>query len=356
MIYYSQRRTIDMIDSPLVSIIILNYNGAKWMLRCLQSLKAQTIFSKTEIIIADNASIDGSDKLSEDLISGWSNACFLQNGANIGFAAGCNRAVERAKGKYLFFLNPDVWLEPDCLQQLSDRTESSGASAAGCLVLDYDDNSFQSFGGDGFDIFGLGVGTTVERAGERLFTPVGFYFIRTELFRNLGCYDEKFFLYAEDTDLSWRVWLSGHWIATAPNARIHHRGGASVNPAGGTKIVEMRTTESKRYYANKNNLLTLLKNCRSIILLLAFSNIMLLALEGILGLLVTRRMSFFRSTFLNVLRDCWSLRRHIRAERKRIASFRRRGDLWMLRFLRWRLSHWDDLVRVFKLGLPRVDK
>lgn len=345
-----------MIEAPLVSVIILNYNGAKWMLRCLESLKAQTIFLRTEVIIADNASSDGSDRLSEQLIEGWTNASFLQNGANIGFAAGCNRGVDRATGKYLFFLNPDVWLEPDCLQQLLERTEKSGAGAAGALVLDYDDNSFQSFGGDGFDIFGLGVGTTVERAGNRLFTPVGFYFVCADLFRKLGGYDEKFFLYAEDTDLSWRVWISGHWIAAAPLARIHHRGGASVNPAGGTKIVEMRTTESKRYYANKNNLLTLLKNCRHILLLLALANVILLTAEALLGFLITRRLSFVRGTFFNVLRDCWTLRHHIRAERKKVVGFRSRGDLWMLRFLTWRLSRWDDFVRVFKLGLPRIDK
>jgi GT2 family glycosyltransferase len=345
-----------MIEAPLVSVIILNYNGAKWMLRCLESLKSQTLFARIELIIADNASSDGSDALSEKLIAGWSNACFVQNGANIGFAAGCNRAVERTTGKYFFFLNPDVWLEPDCLQQLVERTEKSGAGAAGALVLDYDDNSFQSFGGDGFDIFGLGVGTTVERAGNRLFTPVGFYFIRADLFRKLGGYDEKFFLYAEDTDLSWRVWLSGHRIVAAPLARIHHRGGASVNPAGGTKIIEVRTSESKRYYANKNNLVTLLKNCRHILLLLALANVFLLAVEAFLGLLVARRFSFVRVTFLNVLRDCWTLRHHICAERKKIAGWRRHGDFWMLRFLTWRLSHWDDLARVFKLGLPRVDK
>jgi len=345
-----------MIEAPLVSVIILNYNGAKWMLRCLESLKSQTIFLRTEVIIADNASSDGSDRLSEQLIEGWTNASFVQNGANIGFAAGCNRAAERATGKYLFFLNPDVWLEPDCLQQLFERTEKSGAGAAGALVLDYDDNSFQSFGGDGFDIFGLGVGTTVERAGNRLFTPVGFYFIRADLFRKLGGYDEQFFLYAEDTDLSWRVWLSGHWIVTAPLARIHHRGGASVNPAGGTKIVEMRTSESKRYHANKNNLLTLLKNCRHILLVLALTNVFLLTVEAVLGFLIARRFSFLRMTFFNVLRDCWTLRHHLRAERKKIAGLRSRGDLWMLRFLTWRLSHWHDFVRVFKLGLPRVDK
>jgi GT2 family glycosyltransferase len=345
-----------MTQDVTVSVIILNYNGAKWMHRCLESLKAQTIFSEIEVIIADNASTDGSDKLSADLLAGWRNGVFIQNGANIGFAAGSNRGVEHARGKYLFFLNPDVWLEPDCLQQLLDRAEKSGAAAAGALVLDYDDNSFQSFGGSGFDIFGLAVGATLAPPPDSLFTPVGFYFIRADLFRRLRSYDEKFFLYAEDTDLSWRVWLSGNWIAAAPHARIHHRGAGSVNPAGGTKIIESRTNDSKRYYANRNNLFVLIKNCQHVLLLLVVTNILLLAMETFAGWLIARRFSFVRATFLNVLRDCWRFRDYLSAERKKTAEVRLRSDFWMLRFLTWKFSHWDDLKRVFKLGLPRIDK
>src|SRR4051794_1436015 len=72
-------------NPPLVSVIILNYNGAKWMERCLESLQKQTIFSQIEVIVADNLSSDGSDGLAEKLIRDWPSGCFVQNGANYGF-------------------------------------------------------------------------------------------------------------------------------------------------------------------------------------------------------------------------------------------------------------------------------
>jgi hypothetical protein len=72
--------------------------------------------------------------------------------------------------------------------------------------------------------------------------------------------------------------------------------------------------------------------------------------------LIVRRLSYFRRAGLYALRDCWRMRRHLRSERKRIASFRKRSEFWMLRFLRLRLNRWDEVKRVFKFGLPRVDK
>src|SRR5688572_25455803 len=119
------------------------------MHRCLESLRTQTIFQQIEVLIADNASTDGSDKLAAELIASWPNGRFIQNGANIGFGAGSNRAVERAKGKYLFFLNADVWLESDCLEKVYRATEQAQVGATGLLVMDYDDDTVQARGGVG---------------------------------------------------------------------------------------------------------------------------------------------------------------------------------------------------------------
>jgi GT2 family glycosyltransferase len=344
------------IPFPAISVLIVNYNGAAWMRACLESIKQQTVFAQIEVIVIDNASSDRSDVLAQELLRDWTNSSFIQTGSNLGFSAAANRGVATARGQYLFFLNPDVWLETGCLEELLVNTARAGASAGSVVMLNYEDDSFQGIGGSGFDLFGLGVQARRNRLPRHLFISGGFFFVRADVFRTVGGFDESYFLYAEEADLSWRIWISGGRIISVPGAIIHHRGAASVNPEGGTRIVELRTSESKRYYANRNNLLSLLKNCQHILLALVVTNVLFLAVETIAGLLVVRRLSFVRTTFINALRDCWRVRAHIASERAKVAVLRRRSDFYMLRFFTLRLSHWDDLVRVFKLGLPRVDK
>ena len=340
---------------PVLSVIILNYNGAPWLARCLDSLKAQTIFPLIEVIIADNLSSDGSDKLAQELLRGWNNGAFLQNGANLGFCEGNNRAVPLAKGKWLFFLNNDTWLEPDCLEKLLAGVEAAQAQAASPLVLNYADDSQQVIFGVGFDIFGLPAFARKREPIGELFMPPGCsYLIDAALFRQLGQFDKEIFLYSDELDLSWRVWLSGHRCAAVQTARLHHRLAANVNPKGQGAMVEYRTSDSKRFYANRNSLLVLLKHARHILFLLVFTQLLLLTLEGLAGLVLLRRWSFVKRAYLDALADLWRLRRHIFAERKRMRPLRRRGDFWMLRFFTWRLNRWYEVRQVFRYGLPKV--
>ena len=161
-------------------------------------------------------------------------------------------------------------------------------------------------------------------------------------------------MFAVVYDLSWRVWISGHQAVAVPSAKLHHRGAAEVNPAGGGAAVEFRTSDTKRFLSNRNGLLVLLKNARLLLLLLVPLQLGLLALEAVAALALVRRWGFVRRAYWDAVMDCWRLRRHILAERRRIRQFRRRGDLWMLRFLRWRLNRWDELQRVRRFGVPKV--
>jgi GT2 family glycosyltransferase len=340
---------------PLVSVVVLNYNGARWLERCLGSLREQTLFPQIEVIVADNLSNDGSDHLAAQLLNGWSNGVFIQHGQNLGYCAGNNRAAEAARGQYLFFLNNDTWLEPDCLETLLAETRRLGASVAAPLVLNYDDDSFQSLGAFGFDLFGL-VSTRASSAQPReVLMPEGCaYFIERKLFEQLGGFDPEFFMFAEECDLSWRVWISGHKAVAIPAARLHHRGAAQVNPQGGGKVVESRTSDTKRFYANRNNLLVLLKNAQHVLLVSALFQVGLLALEAAISLLLVRRWGFVQRAYCDALHDCWRLRKHILAARQRIATVRRRSDFWMLRFLRLRFNRWDELQRMRRFGLPKI--
>jgi hypothetical protein len=339
----------------LVSIIVLNYNGARWLERCLESLREQTIFEQTEVILADNLSSDGSDQLGKRIVEAWPRGAFVQHGQNLGYCEGNNRAAEIARGQYLLFLNNDTWLEPRCLEQLLAEVKRTGASAAAPLALNYEDDSFQSLGAFGFDLFGL-TSTRASSANTReVLMPEGCaYLIQRKLFQELGRFDAEFFMFADEYDLSWRVWISGHRAVAVPSAKLHHRGAAQVNPAGGGATVEFRTSDTKRFYTNRNCLLVLLKNARLLLLLLVPLQLGLLFIEGVAALALVRRWSFVRRAYWDAVADCWRLRRHILAERRHIRQFRRRGDLWMLRFLRWRLNRWDEIQRVRQFGVPKV--
>jgi GT2 family glycosyltransferase len=321
----------------------------------VESLVQQTIFPQTQIIIADNLSTDGSDRLSEQLLANIPNALFVQNGCNRGFGAGSNMAVKHATGRFLFFLNPDVWLEPDCLEQLCAAARDPSVGVVSALVLDYDSNQFQTAGATGFDLCGYMFDPATQPTPKILYSSHGFCFLSRELFERIGGYEENFFLYCEELDLSWRARIAGKEVVYADAARMHHRGAAAENPKGGTRIVEIRTSNSKRFYANRNHLITLLKNAQHIRLLHLIPALAQMFFEGIGGMILLRRWSFFSRTFWDAIAGCWRLRRYLIAERRRIRSYRQCGDFQMLRFLSWRFNRWIEVKRFCHYGLPKVD-
>jgi GT2 family glycosyltransferase len=339
---------------PALSIVVLNYNGAKWLEKCIASIFEQS-FRNFELIVADNLSTDGSDQLAEKLLAGVPNALFLQHGQNLGYCEGNNRAVARAVGEFILLLNNDAWLERDCLEHLLRETQRLGAAAATPFVMNWDDNEQQRAYASGFDIFGLPSFCPVPAQSEEILMPGGCSFlIRRELFLELGGLDPAIFMYCDEWDLSWKLWAAGHRAIVVPSARIHHRGAVNVNPAGGEKVVEFRTSDTKRYFTNRNALLVLLKDCQHILLILVLFQTALLILEMLAALVLVRRWSFIKKSYLAAFKDVIKLAPHIRAERRKLKRLRKRSDFYMLRFLRWRPNRWDELVQVWRLGVPQV--
>jgi GT2 family glycosyltransferase len=340
---------------PLVSIIVLNYNGARWLERCLGSLRQQTIFERMEVLVADNASPDGSDRLAADYMRGWPNGRVIQHGENLGYCEGNNRAALQAKGEWFLFLNNDTWTEPDCLETLLSQVQAAGAQFACPQVLDYDSNQFQTMGFRGFDLFALPSTREPLPALTEVFMPDGCaYLMHRDAFARLGGFDPLLFMYVDEYDLSWRAWAAGYKGVAVPAARLHHRGAAQVNPAGGGTAVEFRTSALKRYYANRNSLLALLKNAQHLLLLLLPFQLALLAAEALASAVLIRRWEFVRNAYLEAVRDVWRHRAHVRTWRRRVGSLRQRSDLWMLRFLRLRFNRWDELLRMRRMGVPKV--
>jgi GT2 family glycosyltransferase len=335
----------------------LTFNGTPWLEACLRSLREQTLAEEFEIIVADNASSDSSSSLASQLLDGCENGHALRIGTNLGYSAGNNYAGERARGKYLLFLNHDTWLEPDCLEKLMDEVKTSGAAVASPLVLDYSSDTVQTAGWSGFDIFGFLSGpTNLRSTGETFIASGCAMLVEARLFRQLGGFDPTFFMYADEYDFCWRAWLAGSRVIVARSARAHHRGAVEVNPRGYRSVVELRTSDTKRHYANRNGLLVLLKNCQHLLLCLLPLQLGLLTLEALVTGFLTRRWTHVRRAYLDVLADCWKLRRHILAERRRIRSVRKCGDFWMLRFLRAGLNRWGELRRWRVFGCPQIEE
>jgi GT2 family glycosyltransferase len=343
--------------APKISVIILNYNGQKWLPRCFESLEAQTIFSEIEVIVVDNQSPDGSSRLAAEWVRRTRRGRLIENETNLFFCGGNNRGAAAATGKYLFFINNDTWLERDCLETLCRETEALGAEAATALVFNYEDETYQGLGGNGLDFFGMATGSKRFYQTRELFVAYGTSFlIRADVFHQVGGFDEPLLMYGDEMDLSWRVWIAGGKIVGVPAARMHHRGAPTANPAGGVNVVELRTSETKRFLSNRNGLLVLMKNSQHFLLLLVASQIFLLLCEAAVSLVLIRSWRYVRHSYLGAIRAAFQMRRHVSACRRQIRAFRKRGDFGMLRFMTWRLNRWGELRTVLKLGLPKVGK
>jgi GT2 family glycosyltransferase len=341
---------------PKISIIVLNYNGQEWLPRCFESLEKQTIFPELEIILTDNNSSDGSDQFAGEWLAKTGKGRVVQNGANLYYCGANDNGAAVATGEFLLFLNNDTWLEPECLEMLYNETVKAGADCAAPAVFDYDDDTFQCGGDSGLDFFGMTTGgPPVPHTQETFCSPGCGLLVRAETYRQIGGFPPELLIYVDETDLSWRVWIAGGKVVAVPSARLHHRGAAVVNPKGKTRTIEIRTSETKRFLTNRNGVLFLLKNSQHVLLLLLIPHLLLLLTEAVVSLLLVRRWSYVRKSYLSAITEAFRMRTHVFEWRKRIHGFRRRGDFWMLRFLRLKPNRWDEIKRLFKYGTPKVD-
>lgn len=234
-----------------VSIIIVNYNTKELLKNCLKSIYEQTLNLSFEIIISDNGSTDGSIEMLE---TDFPSVLILKNGKNLGFGAANNRALDIAKGKYIFFLNSDTILLNNAIKMFYDyfeSHESEGIGALGSMLLDSNQNfihsgdQFPSIKSEVIDLFKqllinlyLTIGTILKLKKKpkshiynEYYGPIDYIsgadmFLKNNAFAR---FDEDFFLYFEETYLQYLMAKNNlnRYIINGPKI-IHLCGGSII--------------------------------------------------------------------------------------------------------------------------------
>ena len=221
---------------PLVSVIIVNYNGIGLLEDCLGSLREQT-FRDFEVILVDNASSDGSVAF---VRGNDPEVTVLQNHKNLGYGGGNNAGIMMAKGEYLCLLNNDTKADTNWLLKLVEAA-SRGDKNVGMFaskILNYDhpdviDNTGLFMFRDGI---ARGRGRLEKDSGqfgshEEVFFPsgcAGFY--KKEMLDEIGLFDEDFFLYLDDVDIGLRARMNGWKCIYVSDAMVYHKYSASSDP------------------------------------------------------------------------------------------------------------------------------
>lgn len=240
----------------VVSIVVLNYNGGKFLADCLESVLAQD-YSALEVIIVDNASTDGSLCVLED--PRYASIRLIANRRNEGFSRGMNIGMAVSLGEYIMPLNFDVIMKPDFVRKMVKATEISGqiGSVTGKLLRLSDESEAPIVDSTGHIMFNnryvINRGEDQADAGQ--FDTADFVFgtcgavplYKKTMLDDIAFegkyYDEAFFIMLEDVDIDWRAQLRGWKCVYTPDAVAYHFRGATGS--GKSRLIQ------RHYYKNR---------------------------------------------------------------------------------------------------------
>ena len=248
--------------NPLVSIIILNYNGSGVVDRCVKSV-LDTDYPNFEVIFVDNASVDGSYDSIVSRFGKDRRLHFVKNDVNQGFAEGNNVGLAYARGAYVTLLNNDTEVDKDWLRESIKVAESDDKIGVvqSKLFFWYNRNLLESAGAF-IDKCGYGFERGFVK-GEKAYSKVDEVFyangaavtikmwaLRKLSYGQIELFDSDYFFAYEDVDLSWKMRLTGYKTVVAPNSIVYHRRSTSTSRNRGRLV----------FHHCKNRIMTLVKN------------------------------------------------------------------------------------------------
>ena len=214
-------------DLPLISIIIVNYNGKHFLESCLDSVFNST-YKNFEVILVDNASNDKSHITAKNK---FEKIILINNSMNLG-PGGRNFGIQKAKGKFIVLLDFDTIVTPNWLNEFLDSYEKHGYGLYQGKLLFMDDHKKINSAGCMINIFGFSFarGSGEIDSGQYddslkiNFPATACAFIPRDVFDKVGYFDIKFFAYVEDTDFGWRALLHGLNSYFASKVIVYHKG------------------------------------------------------------------------------------------------------------------------------------
>ena len=271
------------------SVIIPNLNGAGWLRDSIESVWAQTE-QDFELIVIDNGSTDESLDIARSYC-GRDRYTLIENAGNTGFSHAVNQGIAIAKGEYMALFNNDAFAEPDWLAELIKTADAdSKIFAVSSLMLRYYEPELADDAGDYVTILGFackrGDGLKASRYTKpcRVFSACGGAALyRKSILDEIGVFDELFFAYYEDVDLSWRANNFGYRNVYCPTARCRH------NPF-------------KSIQSGRNSILLPYKNQPILMLVLNFIPMLL----GYLLKVLMFRLRGFGGDYAKGFREAWA--------------------------------------------------
>jgi hypothetical protein len=238
---------------PLVSVVVVNYNGRHLLEDCFRSLTHQS-YRNYEMILVDNGSKDDSISFMKEH---FPNVHIVQLSSNTGFARGTNAGINEAKGEFILTLNNDTCVFSDFIEKLIQpmmREPAVGMCASKMISPDKKINSTGiciSRSGAAWDRGGFEEDHGQYDYEEEVFGPcAGAALYRRIMLDEIGLFDEDFFLFMEDVDLAFRARLAGWKCMYAPEACVIHKHGGTAGYQSDLSI----------YYGNRNLLWYVVKN------------------------------------------------------------------------------------------------
>lgn len=280
-----------MKKNGLVSIVIANYNGEKYLNTCLKSV-INSGYKNIEIVLTDDASKDRS----VDIINGYKKKdkriTLIKNKSNLGAAASRNRAIKKVRGDVIVFLDNDTEVNPGWLTELLKQLEIHNVGAAQSLLLDFEKRDrIQMAGGRlipqtgwlAADFVELNYSKNKSKLTNKNIVGISASLaVKKEVLGVIGSFDEKEAVTTEDLDFCWRVWIAGYRIVLAKDSVVYHFS---------------KTVKDRSYISSKNNIyFHLAKNSfRSIIKNYEKSNLFKY-------LLMSALINIFRSFYILIIR------------------------------------------------------
>ncbi len=324
---------------PLISIVIPNHNGSRYLEACLKSLRSQT-YERMEIVVVDNDSRDESVKIARTVAP---EAIVLQENQNLGFAGGVNAGIRSSRGNWIAVLNNDTEAAPEWLSECVRAMENHpDASFLACRILSLDDRSRIYSAGDCFLRAGIGYRRGQEKPDHEDFRQ------ECEIFSASGCaglyrrevldpdgFDERFFAYLEDVDLGLRLQAKGCRGYYVPEARVYHHGAGTSGGEFSPLAVRLRT---------RNSLLLLLKSLPGMIFLRCMPMIILAQLSWFLRVIAHQQLS----NYLKGVANTFSLAPAMIRERSKMRPYWRDSvkQLWR------RILQSESLARKEFMSVP----